>query len=67
MLYLVVSLDAQSEETSARAAVELGVDVLMGGTRPQVILPIEASAQFVIETWRQGISRCLQHWSAAWS
>jgi hypothetical protein len=42
-LYLeVVSLDAQSEEASARAAVELGVDVLMGGTRPQVVLPILA-------------------------
>src|SRR5918995_1817821 len=40
-LYLeVVSLDAQSEETSARAAVELGVDVLMGGTRPHMVLPI---------------------------
>lgn len=42
-LYLeVVSLDAQSEEASARAAVELGVDVLMGGTRPQVVLPVLA-------------------------
>ena len=39
-LYLeVVSLDASSEEASARAAVELGVDVLMGGTRPHVVLP----------------------------
>jgi 4-hydroxythreonine-4-phosphate dehydrogenase len=43
-LYLeVVSLDAASEEASARAAAELGVDVLMGGTRPHVILPILAS------------------------
>jgi 4-hydroxythreonine-4-phosphate dehydrogenase len=42
-LYLeVVSLGAQSEEASARAAVELGVDVLMGGTRPQVVLPVLA-------------------------
>jgi 4-hydroxythreonine-4-phosphate dehydrogenase len=42
-LYLeVVSLDAQSEEASARAAVELGVDVLMGGTRPEMVLPVLA-------------------------
>jgi DNA-binding NarL/FixJ family response regulator len=42
-LYLeVVSLEAQSEEASARAAVELGVDVLMGGTRPHVVLPVLA-------------------------
>ena len=42
-LYLeVVSLDARSEEASARAAVALGVDVLMGGTCPQVVLPVLA-------------------------
>lgn len=42
-LYLeVVSLDAESEEASARVAAELGVDVLMGGTHPQVVLPILA-------------------------
>ncbi len=42
-LYLeVVSLDAASEEASARAAVELEVEVLMGGTRPEVALPILA-------------------------
>jgi 4-hydroxythreonine-4-phosphate dehydrogenase len=42
-LYLeVVSLDANSEEASARAAVELGVDVLMGGTRPHAVLPVLA-------------------------
>jgi len=42
-LYLeVVSLDASSEKPSARAAVELGVDVLMGGTRPHVVLPVLA-------------------------
>jgi 4-hydroxythreonine-4-phosphate dehydrogenase len=42
-LYLeVVSLDAANEEASARAAVGLGVDVLMGGTRPPVVLPILA-------------------------
>jgi 4-hydroxythreonine-4-phosphate dehydrogenase len=40
-LYLeVVSLDAESERRSAEAAVELGVDVLMGGTRPEVVLPL---------------------------
>lgn len=36
----VVSLDAASEEASARMAVELGVDVLMGGTRPETVVPI---------------------------
>jgi 4-hydroxythreonine-4-phosphate dehydrogenase len=36
----VVSLDADSERQSAEAAVELGVDVLMGGTRPDVVLPV---------------------------
>jgi 4-hydroxythreonine-4-phosphate dehydrogenase len=42
-LYLeVVSLDANSEEASARAAVEFGVDVLMGGTRPHAVLPVLA-------------------------
>lgn len=42
-LYLeVVSLDATSEKASARVAAELGVDVLMGGTRPPVVLPILA-------------------------
>lgn len=45
-LYLeVVSLDAASEEASARAAVELGVDVLMGGTRPDVVLPVIAGTK----------------------
>ena len=42
-LYLeVVSLDAASEAASARAAVELQVDVLMGGVRPAVVSPILA-------------------------
>ncbi|MCJ7461882.1 hypothetical protein MUQ23_10385, partial [Streptococcus suis] len=36
----VVSLDEASEVASARAAVELGVDVLMGGTRPEAVLPV---------------------------
>lgn len=36
----VVSLDAASEIASAKAAVALGIDVLMGGTRPEAVLPI---------------------------
>ncbi|EOG8138977.1 hypothetical protein PW209_000755 [Serratia marcescens] len=36
----VVSLDEESEMNSARAALELGVDVLMGGTRPESVLHI---------------------------
>ncbi|MFE1600046.1 4-hydroxythreonine-4-phosphate dehydrogenase [Methylobacterium sp. ID0610] len=38
----VVSLDAASEAASARAALALGIDVLMGGTRPQLVLPVIA-------------------------
>jgi hypothetical protein len=36
----VVSLDADSEAASARMAVDLGVDVLMGGVRPEVVTPV---------------------------
>jgi mannose-6-phosphate isomerase-like protein (cupin superfamily) len=36
----VVSLDRDSEITSARAAVDIGVDVLLGGTRVDDVLPI---------------------------
>jgi len=44
-LYLeMVSLDAASEAAGARTAVELGVDVLMGGVRPAVVEPIIAGA-----------------------
>ena len=44
-LYLeVVSLDPDSELASARAAVELGIDVLMGGCRPDVVLPALAGS-----------------------
>lgn len=40
-LYLeVVSLDAASEAASARAAADLEVDYLLGGTRPAVVLPV---------------------------
>ncbi len=40
-LYLeVVSLDAASEAASARAAADLGVNYLLGGTRPAVVLPV---------------------------
>lgn len=36
----VVSLDRASEIASARAAVEIGVDILLGGTRADDVLPI---------------------------
>jgi len=36
----VVSLDRESERISARAAIEIGVDVLLGGTRMDDVLPI---------------------------
>ena len=35
----VVSLDEESELRSARAAVELDVDCLLGGTRPEQVVP----------------------------
>ncbi len=42
-LYLeMVGLGADSEAASARAAVDLKVDVLMGGVAPHVVLPIIA-------------------------
>jgi hypothetical protein len=42
-IYLeVVSLDAASEEASAHMAVELDVNVLMGGMHPEVVLPVIA-------------------------
>ncbi len=42
-LYLeVVSLDEESERRSAKAAVDLDVHILMGGTRPNVVLPVIA-------------------------
>lgn len=40
----VVSLDPDSEAASARAALDLGVDVLMGGTRPKLVVPILAGS-----------------------
>ena len=40
----VVSLDRESEIVSAKAAVEIGVDVLLGGTRVDDVLPITAAA-----------------------
>ena len=36
----VVSLDAESELKSAEMAIQLGVDYLLGGTRPQVVAPL---------------------------
>jgi len=41
----VVSLDAASEAASARAAVALEIDVLMGGARPGVVVPIIAGTR----------------------
>lgn len=38
----VVSLDRDSEIASAKAAVEIGIDVLLGGTRVDDVLPIIA-------------------------
>jgi hypothetical protein len=40
----VVSLDRKAELRSARAALEIGVDWLLGGTRPEVVLPIIAGS-----------------------
>jgi mannose-6-phosphate isomerase-like protein (cupin superfamily) len=36
----VVSLDRDSEIVSARAALEIGVDILLGGTRVEDVLPV---------------------------
>ncbi|MFM1815119.1 MAG: hypothetical protein RLZ98_1814 [Pseudomonadota bacterium] len=41
----VVSLDRESEVASAKAAVDIGVDVLLGGTRIDDVLPIIAGTQ----------------------
>jgi 4-hydroxythreonine-4-phosphate dehydrogenase len=40
----VVSLDEEAERRSARAALEIGVDWLLGGTRPEAVLPIVAGS-----------------------
>ena len=40
----VVSLDDASEAASAKAAVEIGVDILLGGTRADLVLPILAGS-----------------------
>ncbi len=40
----VVSLDRDSEVASARAAVEIGVDILLGGTRVDDVLPVIAGS-----------------------
>jgi 4-hydroxythreonine-4-phosphate dehydrogenase len=39
----VVSLDGTSEVRSAEAALEIGVDLLMGGVHPEAVLPLVAS------------------------
>jgi len=36
----VVSLDAESEKRSAKVAMDLNVDYLLGGTRPELIAPL---------------------------
>jgi len=41
----VVSLDRDSEIVSARAATEIGVDVLLGGTRVDEVLPVIAGTE----------------------
>ena len=41
----VVSLDRKSEIVSAKAATEIGVDVLLGGTRVDDVLPIVAGTE----------------------
>ena len=41
----VVSLDESEEIASARKALELGADHLLGGTRPFLILPVIASSE----------------------
>lgn len=40
----VVSLDPETEAASARAALDLGADVLMGGMRPELVVPILAGS-----------------------
>ena len=40
----VVSLDREAEVRSARAALEIGVDWLLGGTRPADVLPVIAGS-----------------------
>ncbi|HXQ09837.1 MAG TPA: hypothetical protein VN805_02440 [Caulobacteraceae bacterium] len=45
VVYLeMVCLEAEAEAAAARAGVELGVDVLMGGTRPAIVEPIIAGS-----------------------
>jgi 4-hydroxythreonine-4-phosphate dehydrogenase len=44
VLLEVVSLDREAELRSARAALDLGVDWLLGGTRPDEVLPLIAGS-----------------------
>ena len=39
----VVSLDRDSEARSVEAALEIGVDLLMGGVHPEAVLPLVAA------------------------
>ena len=53
----VVSLDAESEIASARAAVDIGVDILLGGTNVEAVLPIlkgTAVQYFPFPGWIEG-------------
>jgi mannose-6-phosphate isomerase-like protein (cupin superfamily) len=43
----VVSLDAETEVASARAAVEIGVDILLGGTNVDAVLPVLAGSDIL--------------------
>lgn len=40
----IVSVDADAEVASVQAGIELGVDLMMGGTRPDLALPLLAGA-----------------------
>ena len=43
----VVSLDQETEVASARAAVEIGVDILLGGTNVDAVLPVLAGTDIL--------------------
>ncbi|WP_298854231.1 cupin domain-containing protein [uncultured Ruegeria sp.] len=53
----VVSLDKESEIASAKAAVEIGVDILLGGTNVDAVLPVLAGTDikyFPFPGWIEG-------------
>lgn len=66
----VVSQDAASELASARAAGALGVDVLMGGTRPEAVLPLlrstpSATTRLPARWWGTPVC-CRERWRTWW-